>query len=117
MVDDEPMVLEFVGTVLDQEGYCVIRAGNPVDALAWAAAQSVAPDLLLTDVTMPVLNGPSLARALQRACPTTVVLFMTGVDVENALSPDADLLRKPFQVPELLERVRRALKFRRSAVA
>jgi CheY-like chemotaxis protein len=78
LVDDEPMVLSLVATVLGREGYQVARAVDPMDALELAARPDGAPDLLLTDVIMPGLPGPLLARAIQRGSPGTRILFMTG---------------------------------------
>ena len=121
LVDDEPMVVALVGTVLDREGYRVMRAGSPFNALELAEGPDGAPDLLLTDITMPLLNGPLLARAVQRAYPATRILFMTAqwpdVDGDLGIPQDADVLRKPFRLPELVERVRMALAERPATAA
>ena len=107
------MVLALVVTVLDREGYRVTRAENPLQALALAGDDGCGPDLLLTDVAMPLLNGPVLARAVQRRSPATRILFMTAnwpaEYTELGIPRDADVLRKPFRLPELVERVRMAL--------
>lgn len=121
LVDDEPTVLSLVATVLGREGYQVIHAVNPIEALRLAALPDGAPDLLLTDVIMPGLTGPLLARAIQRASPGTRILFMTGHapagDGNTGIPWDADVLRKPFRVGELVERVRLALEPRTIAAA
>lgn len=107
------MVLSLVATVLDRAGYLVTRAADATDALELAASPDGAPDLLLTDVTMPGLTGPLLARAIQRRSPETRILFMTGhvsgMAGENGIPRGADVLRKPFRLGELVERVRLAL--------
>lgn len=115
------MLLSLLATVLGREGYQVMHAVDPMDALELAADPDVAPDLLLTDVMMPGLNGPLLARAIRRISPGTRILFMTGHapagDGENELPYDADVLRKPFRLGELLERVRLALEPQAAAAA
>jgi DNA-binding response OmpR family regulator len=113
LVDDEPMVLSLLATVLDRAGYRVTSAVDAMDALELAARPDGAPDLLLTDVTMPGLNGPLLARAILHRSPCTRILFMTGHPAvgegESGIPRGADVLRKPFRVGELVERVRLAL--------
>jgi DNA-binding response OmpR family regulator len=119
VVDDEPMVISLVTTVLDREGFRTVGTSDPMGALEVAADPTVKPDLLLTDVTMPLLNGPVLARLIQRDLPGTRILFMTAhspsLDEEHGIPYGADILRKPFRVGELLERVRRALGMQSSA--
>lgn len=115
------MVLSLVATVLGREGYRVTRAADPIDALELAARPDNTPDLLLTDVMMPGLTGPLLARAIQRKSPGIRILFMTGHappdDVENGIPCGADVLRKPFHLGELVERVRLALEPQAAAAA
>lgn len=113
LVDDEPMVVSLVATVLDREGYSVVPTSDPAAALELVTGPGVAPDLLLTDVTMPGLAGPLLASAIRISHPSARVLFMTahssGADCEYGIPVNADVLRKPFRIPELVERVKLAL--------
>jgi DNA-binding response OmpR family regulator len=106
------MVVSLVETILDREGYRVMGTPDPMFALALAAGPRQ-PDLLLTDVNMPRLNGPVLARLILRNSPATKILFMTGHapsdDRELGIPEQADVLRKPFLLGELVERVRRSL--------
>jgi DNA-binding response OmpR family regulator len=119
LVDDEPMVLDLIGTVLDREGYRVLRTEDPTAALQLATGRDGGPDLLLTDVTMPALNGPGLANAIRSTHPATKILFMTAHsangDLDYGIPHDADVIRKPFRIGELVERVRLALEVRTSA--
>ena len=121
LVDDEPMVVALVGTVLDREGYRVVRAVGSEAALEWAECPGESPDLLLTDVTMPVLTGPRLAEAIRNAHPAAKILFMTAHsangDHDYGIPANADVIRKPFRVAELVERVRLALAPRSAAAA
>jgi len=121
LVEDEPAVLELVRTVLRSEGYCVRDTGDPLLAINLASAPGDGPDLLLTDVSMPALTGPELARAVHAASPRTRILFMTAhaaaLDRELGIPANADVLRKPFRIGELAERVRIALTARVTAIA
>lgn len=115
------MVLSLVCAVLEREGYLVYPTQDPVSALRSAATPDGHPDLLLTDVSMPVLTGPALAWLVRKESPGTRILFMTahleGRDEEHGIPQEADVLRKPFGIGELVDRVRQALNTRRTAVA
>lgn len=114
-------MVSLVGTVLEREGYRVVCTTNPQAALRLAADPTRKPDLLMTDVTMPELTGPGLAKAVQDACPAARILFMTAhypsAYREHGIPPDADVLRKPFRIGELVERVRMALAERKAVAA
>jgi DNA-binding response OmpR family regulator len=118
VVDDDPTVLALVATILHRAGYDVITSSDPAEAVK-ASDNSTPPiDLLLTDVTMPVLSGPSLAELICRNAPGTRVLYMTGKPMIDSAVPDgADVLRKPFRPRVLVERVVRALTKVASAAA
>jgi CheY-like chemotaxis protein len=77
VVDDEPQMLEYVSLVLESVGYRVTTAENGASAMA-AVAQEGAPDLLLTDLKMPQMNGDELAARLRQAMPNLKVLYLTG---------------------------------------
>ncbi len=110
VVEDERAVREFVSTALTRAGYRVLTAHDGHDALTRAAAHAGGIDLLLTDVVMPGLSGPELARRFRMARPGARVLFMSGyaadvIAAEGALPGAADLLVKPFTPDELVARL------------
>ncbi|MHB1311789.1 MAG: ATP-binding protein [Gemmatimonadaceae bacterium] len=114
VVEDESAVRELVRAALSRAGYRILAARDGEEALTRAAAHEGRIDLLLTDVVMPGLNGPELARQFRRVRPEARVLFMSGyaadhIADEGMLSGDADLLAKPFAPDELVVRVRTAL--------
>ena len=114
IVEDEDEVLTLAVRALESQGFTVLTARNAAEALAVSAAHRGEIQLLLTDVVMPGLTGPELARALLARRPKTRVLYMSGYADGNLATggvlPDGvDLLQKPFQLAELRERVRRAL--------
>jgi CheY-like chemotaxis protein len=114
VVEDDPMVRDFVVQQLQQLGYRTRLAGNGREALA-ALEDGAGIDLLLTDVILPgTLTGKQVADAAQRRRPDLKVLFMSGY-TENAivhhgrLDPGVLLLSKPFRASDLARMVRRAI--------
>jgi two-component system cell cycle sensor histidine kinase/response regulator CckA len=104
VVDDEPEVRLVVATALRREGYAVIEAVDGEDALALVARRRQPIHLLLTDVTMPRVDGYDLSVLIAETHPEVKILFMSGRD-EVKLDHSAAFLRKPFLIPELLRRV------------
>jgi signal transduction histidine kinase len=107
VVDDEPDVRAIVRDLLELEGHDVVIASNGEEALSLAAEQP--PDVLLTDVVMPGMRGPDLARRLAERHPSMrVVLMSSHVDDELAGTHDlagATFLAKPFSGELLLEAI------------
>ena len=94
---------------LAEEGYQVCVAGNGRDALALAQAASF--DAIILDVTLPVMDGLTVARRLRKASNKTPILMLTArdrsSDVVEGLDVGADdYLTKPFSFEVLLARVR-----------
>ena len=109
VVEDERAVREFVSTALTRAGYRVLTARRPRCAHP-RGGPCGGIDLLLTDVVMPGLSGPELARRFRMARPGARVLFMSGyaadvIAAEGALPGAADLLVKPFTPDELVARL------------
>jgi CheY-like chemotaxis protein len=95
----------FCCAVLRRKGYHVLEAAGPVEALDTLQLKSVG--LVLTDITMPGMNGKEMVRRIDREQqPDLKVLYMSGY-MEN-LEPGLDLLEKPFTSADLLKRVRAA---------
>ena len=110
IVEDDPGVRAFAAQVLRDGGTTVFEAGNAAEALAIAARESTALDLLLTDVVLPGIDGADLAERLRGLKPGLRVLFMSGytpeeVVVTPGLASKDLLLRKPFLPGTLRERV------------
>lgn len=110
VVDDEAGIRELIRKILRRERYHVLEAGSAEEALA--AAQGQAIDLLITDVMLPGIHGPELARRMQQAAPSLralKTLFISGYTGSEAIPPGARFLGKPFTLAALLEKVRDAL--------
>ena len=106
VVDDEPTLLHMMERILSQAGYEVHGASNGLRALELLAGSPVPPTVLVTDVRMEPVDGPSLARLVLGASPGTRLLFVSGYpeDPDHPV-PAAPLLRKPFTPEQLLHAV------------
>lgn len=101
VADDDPDSASLVGTLLRMEGHTVIAAHDGREAVA--LFQSEAPDLVLMDVVMPVMDGYEAAHSIKQQCGTRFVplIFLTGLDDDKALarcveSGGDDFLVKPY---------------------
>jgi two-component system cell cycle sensor histidine kinase/response regulator CckA len=107
VVDDETGIRELVRKILKREKYIVLEAGSAEEALT--AAQGQAIDLLITDVMLPGIHGPELARRMQQSTPRLKTLFISGYTGDEQVPAGARFLAKPFTLAALLEKVRAAL--------
>ncbi len=114
VVEDEPRVRAFAVEALREIGYEVISAGGAEEALHLLDEAKPAPDLLLTDIVMPNMDGRRLADEANRRHPELKVLFTTGftknaVIHNGVLDPGVNFLAKPFSIEALAAAVRAAL--------
>jgi len=108
VVEDEASVRSFCCTVLKRFGYRVLEAAGPIEALKTLQEVPEPVALILTDITMPGMNGKEMVKRIDREVqPDVKVLYMSGYS-EN-IEPGLDLLEKPFTSADLLRRVRDAL--------
>jgi two-component system, cell cycle sensor histidine kinase and response regulator CckA len=122
VVDDEPFVLNIVCCVLKSAGFTVLRAASPGEALVIGNDHSDPIRLLLSDVVMPGLTGPTLADRFAQIHPETEFLFMAGLPdspevCDRILSRGRAFLAKPFVPRTLLEKVGEVLGMDRAAAA
>jgi DNA-binding response OmpR family regulator len=108
VVDDEPMVRDTLAQVLTEEGYIVDVAVDGEDALD--RVHAARPDAILLDLMMPGMNGRQFLQALRNdaAYQQVPVLIMTavhGLEVNLASIGASEVVEKPFQVNELLNKV------------
>ncbi|HUF35611.1 MAG TPA: PAS domain S-box protein [Gemmatimonadales bacterium] len=114
VVEDEGAVRALARRVLEAQGYRVLDAASPAQALELTDEGRRRIDLLLTDVVMPGMGGPALAERLEARQPGLRVLYISGYAEEailrqGALPAGGALLEKPFTADELARQVRRAL--------
>lgn len=108
VVDDDEVIRELIVETLRKCGYTVLEARDGREALDVAGGHDSAIDLLVTDVAMPRLGGPELARELAAQRPGIRVLFVSG-RARAGLPPQANFLEKPFTPTTLATAVRKAL--------
>ncbi len=111
IVDDEHFVRDLLVKILRKQGHDVRWSGSAAEALQLLEADL--PDLVITDVVMPGMDGFELLRRIKGSHPTVKVIVLTGFARRQSISDfllyGADgYLAKPFQVAELIQVVERA---------
>jgi hypothetical protein len=115
LVEDEPSVRHLACSILEAQGYNVLRANNGQDGLRVARECKGAPiSLVITDVIMPLMNGKVMAEWLKATYPEIKVLFTSGytddaIAEHGVLEPGTAFLPKPYQPAALLRKVREML--------
>jgi PAS domain S-box-containing protein len=117
LVEDEPTILQVTTTMLEMQGYTVIPAGTPGEAIRLAREYTGEIHLLMTDVVMPEMNGRDLANNLLSLCPQLKRLFMSGYTANviahhGVLDEGTHFLQKPFSIKEMAAKVREALDYK-----
>jgi PAS domain S-box-containing protein len=115
LVEDEPAIRALARQVLEQQGHQVLEARDGLEALEVYERHPGTIHLLLTDLVMPHLSGPELARQLLARGASLRLLFMSGYARDTSpftqpiLGRQPHFLPKPFSLAGLLEKVREAL--------
>jgi DNA-binding NtrC family response regulator len=113
VVDDEPLVADTLAVILTHAGYRAVRAYDAKTALEMASVR--APDLLISDVAMPQMNGVELALGMVSLVPACKVVLFSGharsVDLMRAYDAGHDfpLMAKPMHPTEMLGQVAKSL--------
>jgi PAS domain S-box-containing protein len=114
LVEDEALLRSVLRETLEEQGYQVLEAAAPAEAVAIGEGFTSRIHLLLTDVIMPGMTGKELAEILAAARPDLAIIFMSGYS-SNAVLNHADLpatvryLEKPIPTPLLLRTIRATL--------
>ena len=103
-----------VAVILERSGYSIIEAASGTDALALAEQHDGPIQLLVTDVVMPGMDGPTLAGKLQQVRPDTRVLYLSGYAGDEMVRHGVEMrsvayLPKPFTPDALAQKVREVL--------
>ncbi len=114
LVDDEPAVLSTTRRLLEFFGFTVLGAGGGHEALGLFAAARPPIGLVITDFTMPDLDGPTLTRKLRLISPDIPVIGISGQDQSTRVDElrrlgMLEILPKPFVAEQLVAAVRRHL--------
>src|SRR5215813_13300966 len=112
LVDDDDALRQFVRRILIQQEFQVIDAADGAEALKIVSTYAHRIHLLLTDVTMPKVNGLLLAERLLQWRPDISVIYISGYVEQSVLlakRPESVVLLKPFTSSSLITAVRRVL--------
>jgi two-component system cell cycle sensor histidine kinase/response regulator CckA len=114
LVEDEEAVRSFAARALKMRGYSVLEAAGGEEALEIVKTSKVPIHLLITDVVMPNMDGPTLVRAVKRIKPEMAVIFMSGYAEEafrrnDEKAEDLHFLPKPFGLKQLAAKVKEVL--------
>lgn len=112
VVDDEELIRRVVSRVLTKNGFNVVEASLPTEALDLCQSDRDHFDLIISDVVMPGINGPDMVRRLSGRCAQIPVIFMSAYMEEqylDELPPNTPLFVKPFPPVYLLYKVREML--------
>lgn len=109
LVEDASSVRELTREWLTTGGYNVLEANSPEDAIRIAKDHQEVIHLLITDVIMPRMNGPALAKQLIAMRPDMKILYIsgyTGFIDQRSIEPAASIVSKPFTREALLSKLR-----------
>jgi PAS domain S-box-containing protein len=114
LVEDEEAVRELSQEILQDEGYQVLVATNGEEAIQLCQRYKGSIELVVTDVVMPKMSGPELARRLSSLRPAARTLFLSGytnasITHNELLSSDVEFLQKPFSAEIFTRKVREIL--------
>ncbi len=114
LVEDEPAILALGTQMLQRQGYHVLPASSPGEALRVAQEHAGEIHLLITDVVMPEMNGRELAKRLLTLYPNLKRLFMSGYTADvvahrGVVDEGINFIQKPFSMQSLATQARQAL--------
>jgi two-component system cell cycle sensor histidine kinase/response regulator CckA len=104
--EDDDQLRTVVELMLDGEGYRVLLAARPEQALELAAENEDSIDVLVTDLSLPQMSGTELADRLKDSVPEMEVLVLSGHPPDAVNSPRHAYLQKPFSDTSLLQTIR-----------
>lgn len=111
VVDDEPVIADTLVDILTGEGYEAFTVADGQAAIHWA--QMILPDVVITDVIMPGMNGIETATVIKRFLPTCRIILFSGqaasIDLLEKARADGhefEVLAKPIRPSDLLSALR-----------
>jgi CheY-like chemotaxis protein len=114
LVEDEDIVRQIANEILTMNGYQVLQASHGDEALDVSRQHQGVIDLMVTDVVMPVMGGPELARRLAMTRPKMRVLYMSGYTDDaivrhGVLQEQTAFLQKPFTAEAFARKLREVI--------
>ena len=110
IIDDEPAVLNTLQQILLSLGYDVIAAESGEEGIKQFLEHSDTIALVISDVVMPEMDGPTTVAQIQKEKPKQPVMFITGYDNKQLASMDESIIvQKPFKIAELSQQIQNLL--------
>jgi PAS domain S-box-containing protein len=114
LVEDEFAILNMTTMILTRQGYKVLQANTPAEAIRLAKENTGEISLLISDVIMPEMNGKDLANKLKSLCPHLKCIYMSGYTADaigqhGVLDSGINFIQKPFSLADLATKVRDVL--------
>ena len=114
LVEDDFAILDIACTMLENQGYTVLKANTPGEAVRLAGEHTGDIQMLMTDVIMPEMNGRDLANRLLSIYPLMKQLFMSGytsdiMATHGVLEEWINFIQKPFSLCDMATKVREVL--------
>lgn len=113
IVDDEHLIADTLAEILSDKGFEASAVYNPRDAIA--QIRELCPDIVITDVLMPGMNGIELAKLVRNSCPDTRIVVVSGqagtaelVERAQREGYSFEMLAKPVGPEALLQKLRRS---------
>jgi two-component system, cell cycle sensor histidine kinase and response regulator CckA len=114
LVEDEDVVRNFAARALSRQGYEVLEAGTGVEALDVMEREKGRIDIIVSDVIMPEMDGPTMLKEMRKTKPDIKIIFVSGYP-DDAFKRTLDdnetyaFLPKPFTLPQLAAKVKEEL--------
>jgi CheY-like chemotaxis protein len=120
VVDDDPALLQLVAEMLSREGFTVLEAFNATRALELCRQYHGPIHLLITDYSMPDMNGRELSSCIRSLRPNIFTIYTSGIGHQfvlqgSPLEHQAGFLQKPFTYEELVDKIEGLLGLSRKA--
>lgn len=114
LVEDDRSILDSTSRVLESIGYKVVGITKPEEAIRYVKGHPEEPDVIITDVIMPGMNGKELVDRLTAIRPGLKSLYVSGytadvIGVQGVLDGDVNFLEKPYRFDDLAAKVREIL--------
>ena len=114
LVEDEELIRMMLADALTEAGYTVVETGDGKAALAFIDNKAQRIGLILSDVSLPGLNGRELAAHARQARPGINILFVSGypraaLEEQGGFDPSYEVMQKPFAPEALVAKVRAML--------
>ncbi len=110
VVEDEDNIRTLIVSVLGREGYCLLQAANGADAYELCVLSPRKVDLMITDLTMPLMSGVELVRKVFTIKPDMRVIMLSGRSSETLRKiRGVSIFTKPFTIKSLLAKITEVL--------